>query len=159
MMKKLLLFLFGATLLLNLSCSRDDDSSDFSGSVVGSWYLYSIGLNGTVTKNGISSPINTTQVLNSCMQKSTVILNQDGTGNATSWEDTSGTCTQVQDDKLTYTYDASTKVLNVKTGTKIDVTSLIKLSNTEMVGEENVTNFAVEGATFTGKITTTMKRK
>lgn len=158
-MKKLILFFFGAFLLLNLSCSRDDDSSDFSGSVVGSWYLYSVGLNGTVTKNGVSVPINTTQTLNSCMQKSTVTFNQDGTGNATSWEDTSGTCTKIQDENFTYTYDTSSKVLTIKMVSETDVTSLTKLTSSEMVGEENVTNFQVEGALFSGKITTIMKRK
>lgn len=158
-MKKLILFFFGAFLLLNLSCSRDDDSSDFSGSVVGSWYLYSVGLNGTATQNGISTPINITQPLNSCMQKSTVTFNQDGSGNATSWEDTSGTCTKIQDENFTYTYDTSSKVLTIKMASETDVTRLTKLTSSEMVGEENVSNFQVEGAVFSGKITTIMKRK
>lgn len=158
-MKKLILFFFGTILLLNLSCSRDDDSSDFSGSVVGSWYLYSVGLKGTVSQNGNSAPINTTQTLNSCMQKSTVTFNQDGTGNATSWEDTSGTCAKIQDENFTYTYDTSSKVLTIKTATETDVTSLTKLTSSEMVGEENVTNFLVKGNVFSGKITTVMKKK
>ncbi|MFT3917861.1 lipocalin family protein [Cloacibacterium sp.] len=158
-MKKILFFLFASIVLF--SCSRDDDSnsSSTSDSVVGNWYFYSLSLNGTVTKGGVSSSINVTMPVNSCMQKSTIVLNQDGTGNVTSWVDTSGTCTQMQDDKVTYTYDASKKILTMKNGSETDVTNLTKLTGSEMVAEDNVSNYVVDGGTFSGKITTIMYKK
>lgn len=74
-MKKLLIAFLGFFLLFNLSCSRDDDSSNSSGSIVGSWYLYSVGVNGTVLMNGTSTPINNTQIASSCVQKTTLTFN------------------------------------------------------------------------------------
>lgn len=156
-MKKLVIAFLGLFLLLNVACSRDDDSS--SSSVVGSWYLYTVSVSGKVLVNGISQSINNSQVASSCVQKTTLIFNENGTGNVTSWDDSSGSCIQVQNDDLTYTYNSSTKVLTIKTGSNTDVTNITSLTSTQMVGEETVTNYDVQGYKFTGKIITTFKKK
>ncbi len=158
-MKKLLIAFLGMFLLLNVACSRDDDSSSSSSSVVGSWYMYSVSVNGTVLVNGSSQAINNSQVASACVQKTTLTFNENGTGNVTSWDDTSGSCTQVQNDDFTYTYNQSSKALTIKTSTNTDVTTLKSLTNSEMIGEETVSNQDIGGYKFTGKITTTLKKK
>lgn len=157
-MKKLLIAFLGMFLLLNVACSRDD-SPDQITSVVGSWYLYSVGVNGTVLINGSPQTINNNQVASACVQKSTLTFNENGTGTAVSWDDSSGTCAEVQNESFTYTYNQSTKVLTVVTSSKTDVTTIKSLTTTEMSGEEFVTNENIGGYIFTGKITSTLKRK
>ncbi|HCO19802.1 MAG TPA: hypothetical protein DIT47_01550 [Flavobacteriaceae bacterium] len=158
-MKKILFFLFASIVLF--SCSRDDDSNSNSNSdsVVGSWYIYSVGLNGTLSNGSVSSPINVTQVASSCVQKSTLIFNQTGAGSVMSWDDSSGSCVQVQNDNFTYTYDSSSKVLKIMVGSETDITNIKSITSSEMIGEETVSNYEVQGYTFSGKITTTMKKK
>ena len=66
---------------------------------------------------------------------------------------------QVQNDNFTYTYDSSSKVLKIMVGSETDITNIKSITSSEMIGEETVSNYEVQGYTFSGKITTTMKKK
>ena len=163
-MKKLVIAFLGIFLLLNVACSRDDDSSPVS--IVGTWYMSSVTMKGTLSYNGQSAPVNEDRATDACSQKSTMIFNADGTGSVTSFANNNGTCEQLLNETFTYKFDANTKLLTItQGGTSESITLSFSGSNKFSYGEKlNNVNFGdyypqYDGFYYTGTLSTVYSRK
>lgn len=166
-MKKLLFAFLAIFLMLNSSCSRDDDSSDFtSDSVVGSWYMNSVKVKGKLTYMGQSANVDKDQPTDACTKKTTFTFNSNGTGTAVNSMYVDNVCTTSPAENFTYTYDSSTKKLVVTQDGVSETMVLTSLKPTEFsFGETfNNVNFGeydptLEGYYYTGTISTVFKKQ
>lgn len=162
-MKKLILFVFGATLLFNLSCSRDDDSnSNFtSNSIIGKWGVVSSTFNGTAKNVSTGQTVtlnNKTVNASSCIAQSYELYNSDGTNYSILYSDQSGSCAKVSETTVHYTYNSSNHVIT-NTDDNVSV-ELYKLTNTELGYKYNLTNQDMgNGLTFTGTMFLNLVKK
>lgn len=163
-MKKLLIAFLGMFLLLNVACSRDDDSTPVS--IIGTWNVSSVKMKGTLSYNGQSAPVDQESPADACSQKSSMVFNADGTGSATTFASNNGTCEQLLNETFTYKFDESTKVLTItQGGTSEKITLSFSGSNKFSYGETlNNVNFGdyypqYNGFYYTGTISTVFVKK
>lgn len=164
-MKKFNFILVMLFALLMVACNRDTETPQQNGSLVGTWNLTGGKINGTMTAMGMSIPYNDELPMKAdCEGKSFGVFNADGTGRMEVYFSGLGTsCSEFQKSDFTYTYDASTKIITLKMNGETQTSKVVKLTDTELVTEQNLTNFNIDAGiisgTFSGKIESRYKKK
>lgn len=159
-MEKTFVFL-GAFLLLFITSCKGDESQGVNTEVAitGTWYAEKMTIDGTVTPSSVPIPVPFSQERdNECTQESTLILNEDESGQMVLKDDTSGTCSEMLNQTFTYVYDKDAQTLQVTENGISESGDIEELTNNSLILKRELENFDVQGNSFTGTITVEFKK-
>lgn len=151
-LKKALIFPLLLLLMISVSCrSNDEETPPDNQALIGIWQPYKYNQKATLS----TGPYDKTTDLTICQQKSRVIFDQNDAGTTKMYGEDNGTCTLQNEATFTYTYDASSKTLNIKNSDGTTQSGTIKqLSESDLV-YELVGTLEIEGEPNV-KVTTTI---
>lgn len=161
-MKKIIAILGVLMLFFVISCKEDDCdgcTDNKAASLTGTWKAQKISINGSVTTSAVPVPIPIAQERNNdCTKTSTLVLNEDKSGQMILNDDTSGTCSQMINQSFSYNYNESTNTLEITENGVSQSAMIESLTENSLILKKELQNFEMQGNSFSGTITVEFKK-